>query len=143
MPLNLQSREDYIHFVEVLYFGAMQAGQYEAVLAHFAPGALLTGYAGDSPARVLAREPAPGQSSLDEFMGAVRDFDLSYLDFVHTVDTDAQRIASYFTLMLSPKPEGAFRHMQVRRMRNCNFFQFDNGYLANVVAYFCNPAERV
>lgn len=143
MTLNLQSREDYIHFVEVLYFGAMQAGKHEAVLAHFAPGALLTGYAGDAPARVLARQPAPGQSSLDAFMGAVRDFDLKYLDFVHTVDTDAQRIASTFTLILRPKPEGAFRDVPIRRMRNCNFFQFQNNCLTNVVAYFCNPAEQV
>ena len=106
MTLNLRSREDYIHFVEVLYFGAMQAGQYNAVLAHFAPGALLTGYAGDAPVRVLARVPGAGQASLDEFMAAVRDFDLTYLDFVHSVDTEAQRVASYFTLLMRPKRMG-------------------------------------
>ncbi len=143
MPPNLRTREDYVYFVEVLYFGAMQAGKYEAVLAHFAPGALLTGYAGDAPAKMLARQPAPGQSSLDAFMSGVQDFDLNYLDFVHTVDTQAHRIASYFTLIMSPRPDGAASHLPARRLRNCNFFQFENNYLTNVVAYFCNPGEPV
>jgi hypothetical protein len=132
----LRSREDYIHLVEVSYFGAKQGGHSKAVLARFATGALLTGYAGDAPARVLARLPGPGQESLDAFMAAVRDFDLTYLDFVHTVDTQAQR-ASTFTLIMRPKPEGPLRHVPERRLRDCNFFQFNKSHLINVVAQFC------
>ena len=135
MTLLLQTREDYVTFVETLYFGAIQAGRTQEVLAYFAPGAVLTGYAGDAPPRILARVPQPGQGSLDDFMHAASRFDLTYLDFEHYVDAPARRIASHFTLLLRPKSgEG-----RARRMRNCNFFQFGEGGLTGVLAYFANP----
>ena len=133
---TLKTREDYIEFIEVLYFGAIQASDYDAVLAYFAPGATLTGYAGDAPPRVLSRYPGQGQESLDAFMAAAGRFELEYRDFVHHVDTEATRVASYFSLTMRPKLAGTG---PTRRMRNCNFFQFEGGRLTNVVAYFCNP----
>ena len=138
MITNLRTREDYIRFVEVFYFGAVQVGDYETVLSYFSPGATLTGYAGDAPPLVLCRQPGPGQGSLDEFMTSAGQFGLNYSAFVHYVDLEASRVASYFTLTMRPKIACTG---PARVMRNCNFFQFDNNRLTGVIAYFCNPSN--
>jgi ketosteroid isomerase-like protein len=135
--LVLQTPADYIDFVERAYFGAVKAGDAEAVLAHFAPGAALTAYMGDAPARVMRRAPGASEESLDDFMRAGERFDLTYLDFVHFVDCAAERVASHFTLLIVPRAGD----VPSRRMRNCNFFQFRDGVLVDVIAYFCNPGK--
>jgi len=140
MPsLILSSRDDYIRFVEVHYFGNVRAADHETVLGFFAPDATLTGYAGDAPARVMRKKPTAGEGSLEDFMKAAEHFDLTYSDFVHHIDLEAERVASRFTLVMAPKPGGAMAHMPTRRLKNCNFFQFENGLLIDVVAYFSNP----
>ncbi len=142
MPkLTLKTREDYIHFVEVLYFDAVRRADHETVVSYFAPGAALTGYGGDAAAMVVRKVPGEGEGSLDDFMKFAANFDLTYRDFVHYVDLDAQRVASHFTLLMVPKPDGAATHIPPRRMKNCNFFQFENGLLTEVVAYFSNPGK--
>jgi hypothetical protein len=120
--LVLQTPADYIDFVERAYFGAVKAGDAEAVLA---------------PARVMRRAPGASEESLDDFMRAGERFDLTYLDFVHFVDCAAERVASHFTLLIVPRADD----VPPRRMRNCNFFQFRDGVLVDVIAYFCNPGK--
>jgi ketosteroid isomerase-like protein len=139
--LVLNHADDYVDFVERLYFGAVRAADVAGVLSLFAPEAVLTGDRGDAPARVLRLEPRAGEESLEAFMAAGRDFELSYQDFLHVVDCAACRIASRFTLLMVPRAGGAQAHMPARRMHNCNFFQFRDGQLIDVVAYFCNPGQ--
>jgi len=135
----LDTREDYIHFVEQRYFGAVRAADHDAVLATFAPDAKLVGYMGDAPARIMTLQPGPGEEPLTEFMQFAAHFELTYQDFVHFVDLDAHRVASHFTLLMVPRPGGLMAHMPGRMMRNCNFFQFRRGRLSDVIAYFSNP----
>ena len=138
--LTLTTRGDYIKFVEELYFGKVRIADHETVVGYFAPGAALIGYAGDAPARIMRKYPGPGEHSLDAFMKVAAHFDLTYLDFVHYVDVETERVASHFTLLMTPKPGGAMSHVPARRLKNCSFFRFEKGLLIEVVAYFSNPA---
>jgi ketosteroid isomerase-like protein len=143
MRLTLTTAADYIDFVERRYFSAVRDGDVTSVLAHFAPGATLTGYMGTAPSRIFRHEPGLGEESLDAFMAAARDFYLTYRDFVHVVDCDAKRVSSRFTLLMVPRANGTKSSMSPRRMQNCNFFQFSDGLLSEVVAFFSNPDEAV
>ena len=134
------TRDDSIAMVEKVYFGGMTRGDVEPIFALFAPGATITTFYGETPARRMCAEPGPGEEPLaDFFTKAVDTFDVYYTDFEHVVDVEAERIWSIYTLHISGKPGGPMADSPARELRNCNFFELRNGRIIAVTAYFANP----
>ena len=107
MPLRLLNRDDYIEFVEVSYFGALRNGDCDGRARAFWAQDNTDSACQRLPASIMTRTPCAGELSLDDFMIAGSRLELTYLDFVHFVDPDQQRIASNFTLLFKPKQGGA------------------------------------
>ena len=115
---------------------------------HFGPStllcdnAVLTGFFGASDARVVRRRPGTGEESFEHFLGALHaEFALAYSNFVHFVDLTEERCACTFRLEITPRDPHST--VGVRRLRNCNFFQFEAGRIAAITAYFASPAVDV
>ena len=134
------TRADYIALVEDVYFGGMTRGNIAPILALFAPDATITTFYGETPARRMRAEPRAGEELLSSFFSkAVDTFDVRYTDFEHVVDVEAERIWSMYTLHIAGKPNGPMKDSPLRKLRNCNFFEFGEGKLIRVTAYFANP----
>ena len=134
------TRADYIALVEDSYFGSMTRGDLQRILALFSPDARITTFYGDTPARRISAVPVDGEEPLTAFFAkAIDNFDVRYSDFEHVVDTQAQRIWSMYTLHIAGKPGGAMKDVPPRTLRNCNFFELEDGKIMAVTAYFANP----
>ena len=133
-------RADYIAMVEEVYFGGMTRGDVEPIFALFTPDTTITTFYGATPARRMRADPGEGEEPLaDFFTKAIDTFDVSYSDFEHVVDVDAERIWSIYTLQIAGKPGGPMADSPARQLRNCNFFELRAGKIIAVTAYFANP----
>jgi hypothetical protein len=129
----MMTRRDYVDFVESSYFGSMAAGRPERCLEFFAEGAVLTARFPGSPVRVVRKQPRLGEETLTHFFCAVLEkFRVSYSDFWHSVDVEAQRVTSLYTLHIAPRAADAPAEL-TRQIRNGNFFQFEDGKLTRVL----------
>ena len=105
--MSAMTRQDYVDVVEDVYFGGMARGDVSPILALFVPDATITTFYADHPARRMRFEPGEGEEPLDRFFTqAIDTFSVSYTDFEHVVDVEAQRIWSIYTLHIAPKPDG-------------------------------------
>jgi ketosteroid isomerase-like protein len=129
---------DYISLIEHQYFGNMALARPAQILALLTPDAQLTAFHGDDAPRIVRHHPRPGEESFDHFLSALHaDFTLHYSQFMHVVDVDTQRAACTFRLEIRSRvPSPA---VGPRVLRNCNFFQFRNGLICAVTAYFSLP----
>jgi len=138
----MHSPEQYIDIVEHQYFGNMAAARPGQILALLSDDVVLTGFSGSDPPRVVRRRPGPGEESFDHFLTALHvDFTLAYSQFVHFVDVPAQRCACTFRLELRARDPASPAGTRV--LRNSNFFQFRDGLIHAVVAYFSLPAVEI
>lgn len=135
-------RDQYIDIVEHQYFGNMALARPEKILPLLAPDAVLTGFFGASDARAVSQDGRPGTESFAHFLSALHaDFALQYSGFLHFVDLQAERCACTFRLQITPR--AADSQVAVRVLRNCNFFQFDQGQIKAVTAYFAAPPKDI
>ena len=136
------SRERFIEIVEHEYFGNMAAARPERILALLSADAVLTGFSGALPPRIVRRQPGPGEESFDHFLGALHaDFTLAYSQFVHFVDVPEQCCACTFRLEVHARDAAAAEQTLV--LRNSNFFRFRDGLIHEVVAYFSRPTVEI
>jgi len=136
-PMAVRSR--YIDIVENQYFGNMALGKPELILPLLSEDAVLTGFFGTNAPRVVKHVAGPGEESFVHFLSALKaDFTLHYSDFIHFVDVEAERCACTFRLDVIPRDPAST--VGIRRLRNCNFFQFDRGLIRAVTAYFAAPS---
>lgn len=136
------SREQFIEIVENQYFGNMAAARPERILALLSEDAVLTGFSGSAPPRIVRRHPGPEEESFDHFLGALHaDFTLAYSQFVHFVDVPEQCCACTFRLEVRARDPSS--PMQRRVLRNSNFFRFRHGLIHAVIAYFSMPPVEV
>jgi len=135
---SMLDRTQYIDIVENRYFGNMALGRPESILPLLSPDAVLTGFFGTNAPRVVKHVAGPGEETFVHFLSALKaDFTLHYSDFTHFVDVDCERCACTFRLEVIPRdPNSA---VGIRRLRNCNFFQFQRGLISVVTAYFAAP----
>ena len=136
------SRAQYIDLIESRYFGNMARSQPHLIMPLLTDDAVLTGFFGSNSPRRVSNDGAPGKESFVAFLSALQaDFDLRYSDFFHIVDVELERSACTFRLEIVPR-DGTSK-IGLRTLRNCNFFQFQNGLIKAVTAYFASPPEDV
>jgi len=136
--MRLTSRGQYIDIVQHQYFGGMARARPQQILPLLSDTAVLTGFFGSNAPRIVRHRPAEGEESFEQFLGALHaDFALVYSSFEHFIDVDAQRSACTFLLEITPRNHAST--VGVRKLRNCNFFQFEAGLITAVTAYFANP----
>jgi hypothetical protein len=86
----------------------------------------------------VRRLPAAGEESFADFLGGLHaKFTLAYSHFVHFVDVEKQQSACTFRLVIAPRDTGS--GLPERRLRNCNFFRFEDGLIGAITAYFADP----
>jgi hypothetical protein len=131
---------DYSRLIEHQYFGNMALARPDLILALLTEDAHLTAFHANDPPRRVRRDPGPGEESFEHFLSALHaDFTLHYSQFMHVVDTGRQRSACTFRLEIRPRV--ADPSVGVRVLRNCNFFQFRDGLICAVTAYFSLPTD--
>ncbi|MGI9309376.1 MAG: nuclear transport factor 2 family protein [Gammaproteobacteria bacterium] len=137
-----KQRDAVIEFVEQTYFGNVQNGDIDAVINCFTPDAEVIIRHGDKPVRSFAVEPRPGIDNLREFYDHLcGNYEASFGDFEHVVDTTAQRSACYFTVRLKPKADGLYADAQLQELRNCNFFDYNKGRVRFMMIYYANAGS--
>lgn len=125
-------RDEYIALVEDEYFAGMAEGRPERSMALFSDDGWVTARAAGLPPRVARRTPGPGEETLHDFFTVIlQTYAVSYSDFWHTVDVEAQRHCAIYTVRLRPLDQAL--GLPVRELRNANFFQFDGRAVRHVV----------
>ena len=136
------SRDDYVKLVETDYFGSVMKQDFAAVVACFTDDATVTIYHGDAAPRIFKGAPKAGETPLPAFFEhLLANYDPMFDEFVHYVDAAAERGAVTFAVRLTPKPASAYRDHGVQHLRNCNFFEFRDGRIHDMIIYYANPAS--
>ncbi|MBT8445680.1 MAG: hypothetical protein KJO38_00950 [Gammaproteobacteria bacterium] len=132
-----RSRDELIHMVEHTYFESVRRGDMATVLACFSEDAEIRVYRGDEPLQHFAARPSGDQQPLSAYFQYVFDhYEVSYSDFEHVVEPEAERIASTFVVHLRLRQEpGA----APQSLYNCNFFFLAGGRFRRVVIHYANP----
>ena len=130
----------YRDFIEATYFGSVAAERIDDVIACFQQDARVIIRHGDNPERHFAVNASREESPLRDFYGHLcGNYSVSFSEFVHFIDVDAQRAASHFLVHLVPKPDGLYADAGSQRLLNCNFFQFYDGLIRHMIIYYANP----
>lgn len=115
------SRDECIELIEERYFGSVTRGNIDAALTCFTPDAVITIRHGDSPPRTL-KAGGEGADALRGFLEhLLANYEPSFTDFIHYVDTENRRCASRFTVSLTPRPDSAYAAAGAQELKNCNF----------------------
>jgi len=140
--MRLTCRQQYIDLIERGYFGNMASAQPHLILPLLANDAVLTGFFGSNSARRVSNDGSPGKESFVAFLSALQtDFELHYSNFFHIVDVAMERSACTFRLDIIPHDIKS--KVGPRTLRNCNFFQLQDGLIKAVTAYFAIPPDEV
>jgi hypothetical protein len=141
--MHLQSRQSIKEFVEEAYFGSVARLDLAAIMACFNPDATVIIRHGDNPVRNFAVAPAAAEDNLQTFYAHLcGNYAAWFGEFTHFIDKEAQRSACYFTVRLTPKPEGLYADAPVQVLRNCNFFEYAEDRIQHMIIYYSN-AESV
>jgi hypothetical protein len=128
-----------LRFVEQQYFGNVRRGNLDTVMACFTVGAKVIIRHGDNPERVFIAGSTGEASELREFYEHLcSNYDAWFGDFQHVIDTRQQRSACYFTVKLTPKPEGLYASAGTQELHNCNFFEYQDGLIGHMIIYYSN-----
>lgn len=134
------TRRELVELCEQRYFGGVARENLDAVLDCFTPDALVVIRHGDNPERRFHGQPAADQQHLSEFWKHVNGhFVAGFGDFAHYVDAEQQRIASTFVVTLTPKPGSPYVARGTLTLKNCNFFEVEDGRIARMMVYYSNP----
>ncbi len=119
------------------YFGNVIKEDLEGVLACFTDDAEVTIYDGDNAVRRTYRAPTGDQPSMEAFYEAFFKTNITAVDdYVHTIDVEAERCATNFTLTLTPKADSGSGTGEPRTFHNSNFFRCRNGKIYAMTVYF-------
>lgn len=133
-------RESCIRLIEQTYFGNVESGGIDAVMACFTPGATVIIRHGDNPERFFGVQPSAGKTALREFYEHLcGNYDAWFGDYMHYIDTAQERAASRFTVRLTPKPDGLYADAGEQELLNCNFFEFRDDLISDMIIYYANP----
>ena len=143
MTMPLSDRAAIIEFVEQAYFGSVRRRDIPAVMACFDSAAEVLIRHGDNPVRNFAVAPVSGSDNLQEFYAHLcGNYDAWFGDFTHVVDTGVARSACYFTVRLTPRPDGDYADAGVQTLRNCNFFQYADNRIHHMIIYYANAESE-
>jgi hypothetical protein len=137
--MSLTDRDAVIEFVEQAYFGSVQRQDIAAVMGCFEATAEVVIRHGDNPVRQFSVAPQAGADDLQTFYAHLcGNYQAQFRDFKHFVDLDAQRSACYFTVRLTPKADGLYADAGVQTLQNCNFFEYEDGRIRQMIIYYSN-----
>ena len=87
----------------------------------------------------LSVAPESDEDNLQTFYAHLcGNYDAWFGEFTHFVDLEAQRSACYFTVRLTPKPDGLYADATVQTLRNCNFFEYVDDRIQHMIIYYSN-----
>jgi hypothetical protein len=140
MPLT--DREAVIKFVEHTYFGSVQRQDIAAVMDCFTATATVIIRHGDNPVRQFSKVTQAGTDNLQDFYAHLcGNYDAWFGDFQHYIDGGAQRSACYFTVQLTPKPDGLYAAAGRQTLQNCNFFDYKGDRIRHMIIYYSNTGS--
>ena len=135
-------RKSCIAFIEQDYFGNVGAGNLQATMNCFTPDANVEIRHGDKPLRRFSVAPSGDATALTEFYAHLcGNYDAWFGEFQHFVDVEANRAASRFIVRLTPKPGGLYADAGTQELLNCNFFEFRNERISDMIIYYANPGS--
>ena len=138
----MKNRRAYVEFIEDSYFGSVASGLYEKILDCFTDDARVIIRHGDNPERRFAVNPGDEELALASFYEHLcQNYDCWFGDFHHYVDLEQRCAASRFTVRLKPKPGGLYANESPQELRNCNFFDFHDHRIGDMIIYYSNPNE--
>ncbi len=136
----MHNREAYTEFVEKTYFGNVESGQLDAIMACFDPDATVIIRHGDNPERCFCVSASADETPLVEFYKHLcSNYEARFNDFQHFIDRETQRASCYFKVRLKPKPEGLYAGTGQQELFNCNFFEFRDDLITHMIIYYANP----
>ena len=129
-----------IKLIEKHYFGNVETGDIDAAMACFTPDATVVIRHGDKPERVFSVETQTQATPLREFYQHLcGNYSVWFGEFDHYIDGEHDRAASRFTVRLTPKPGGLYGDNYEQKLLNCNFFEFRDGRISDMIIYYSNP----
>ena len=137
-----RSRDECIELIEERYFGSLARGDIETALTCFTPDAVVTIRHGDSLARTFKADGEGADALRGFFEHLLANYEPSFTDFVHYVDTENGRCASRFTVRLASRRDSADAVSRAQELRNCNFFDLADGRFREMLIYYTNPGSE-
>lgn len=136
----MKNRNSYIDFIEERYFGNVANADFDQILGCFTDDARVTVRHGDFPVRLFTMNPGPGESDLRGFYQHLCDnYDCWFGEYRHYIDLEQDSAASRFTVRLEPKADGLYAGAPTQELYNCNFFEFRDGRISDMIIYYSNP----
>ncbi len=134
------TRDECIKLVEDAYFGNVMKGDIDAILACFTEDARVRIRHGDAEERRFAFESSGEGLSAREFYGHLcSNFSCRFGGFKHFIDLDENRSAATFIVTLKPKSDSEYFTEGTQTLHNCNFFEYRDGKIADMIIYYSNP----
>ena len=135
-------RNYYVRLVEQEYFGSVMQEDMAAVIACFTNDAEFVIYNGDNEVRRSYGSPKGDQVPLETFYDQLfANYNILVEEFEHTIDVDAERCASNFTVTLKPKDGSEYEDTGTLVFSNSNFFRCRKGKIHFMTVYFANQTR--
>jgi ketosteroid isomerase-like protein len=126
------------------YFDAVVREDRAGVLDRFTEDAVINIINGDNPLEVFHKRAGAGERPFDEFYGHLHaNYTARFDDMECIVDVEGGTAAAIFKPLLTPKPGSAYAADGEQRLRNCNFFWFQDGRIARMTIYYARPGAAV
>jgi hypothetical protein len=139
----MKDRHSYIEFIEQRYFGNVAEGKLDEVLNCFNDDAQVVIRHGDKPERRFALLPQAAESDLLSFYQHLcENYECWFGNYHHYIDIEEGSAASRFTVRLTPISSGIYASYAAQELRNCNFFEFRDGRISDMIIYYANPDSQ-
>ena len=141
--LEMKDRFSYVEFIEQRYFGNVAESNFDEILGCFNDDAQVIILHGDKPERRFALYPQAAESDLLSFYQHLCDnYECWFGNYHHYIDLETDSAASRFTVRLTPNPTGIYASFPAQELRNCNFFEFRDGRISDMIIYYANPETQ-
>lgn len=135
----MNDRAAYVEFIEQRYFGNVAEGKFDEILNCFNDDAQVIIRHGDRPERRFALYPQAAESDLLSFYQHLcKNYECWFGNYQHYIDLEEGNAASRFTVRLTPEPTGAYANFPAQELHNCNFFEFRDGRISDMIIYYAN-----
>jgi len=134
------NRDECVELIESHYFGGVMAADLHQIRSCFTDDAIVTIRHGDRQPRLFSLQPLAGHQDLMSFYEHIcGEYDCWFGHFRHYIDAPQQSAASTFEVRLTPKPGGAYDGWAIQTLYNCNFFNFRDRRIFDMLIYYSNP----
>ena len=136
----MKDRLTYIEFIEQRYFGSVAESKFDEILNCFNDDAQVVIRHGDKPERRFALYPQDSEADLLSFYQHLcNNYECWFGNYHHYIDLDEDTAASRFTVQLTPIPTGVYAGLPAQELHNCNFFEFRDDRISDMIIYYANP----